>query len=249
MSTGKRVLAARRFQCSHRGGRRTATSVITDDTRMKREPADDRLPAASKRARRSLSWRTSAGRKAQVDLQVHAARRSADHLHSLIGHHQVAFSRDDRDGHECRERIIAKMHNGDVTVLENVRFHAGRGEANDPAFAKQLAEARRPLRQRRLRRGAPRARLHVRHRRSSPAAGGDGPAHGEGAATISTASSRSPSRPFLSSSSAAPKSRTRSASSKRLWRRPMASSSAAPWPTPSTEPSGNPDRQEPRGDR
>ena len=31
------------------------------------------------------------------------------------------------------------MHNGDVTLLENVRFHAEE-EKNDPAFAKQLAE-------------------------------------------------------------------------------------------------------------
>ena len=36
------------------------------------------------------------------------------------------------------EKIIAHMQNGDVTLLENVRFHAEE-EANDPGFAKQLA--------------------------------------------------------------------------------------------------------------
>ena len=36
------------------------------------------------------------------------------------------------------EKIIADMKDGDVTLLENVRFHAGE-EANDPAFAEALA--------------------------------------------------------------------------------------------------------------
>jgi phosphoglycerate kinase len=37
------------------------------------------------------------------------------------------------------ERTIAKLHRGDVVLLENVRFHAEE-EKNDPAFAKQLAK-------------------------------------------------------------------------------------------------------------
>ena len=36
------------------------------------------------------------------------------------------------------ENAIARMNDGDIIVLENLRFHAGE-EANDPGFAKQLA--------------------------------------------------------------------------------------------------------------
>jgi phosphoglycerate kinase len=36
------------------------------------------------------------------------------------------------------ESAVAALHDGDVLVLENVRFHAGE-ERNDPAFSKQLA--------------------------------------------------------------------------------------------------------------
>jgi phosphoglycerate kinase len=36
------------------------------------------------------------------------------------------------------EAAVAAMQPGDVTLLENVRFHPGE-EANDPAFAAQLA--------------------------------------------------------------------------------------------------------------
>ncbi|MSP20534.1 MAG: phosphoglycerate kinase [Alphaproteobacteria bacterium] len=37
------------------------------------------------------------------------------------------------------EAVISKMKNGDVVVLENLRYHAGE-EENDPAFAKALAK-------------------------------------------------------------------------------------------------------------
>jgi phosphoglycerate kinase len=57
-------------------------------------------------------------------------------LHDLIGH-PVIFS------HDCigadAEAIIAHMQEGDVVLLENVRFYAGE-EANDPVFAESLAK-------------------------------------------------------------------------------------------------------------
>jgi phosphoglycerate kinase len=57
-------------------------------------------------------------------------------LHDLISH-PVAFS------HDCigadAEKIVAEMKEGDVTLLENVRFYAGE-EANDPMFAESLAK-------------------------------------------------------------------------------------------------------------
>ena len=40
---------------------------------------------------------------------------------------------------EVPEKIVAHMNNGDVALLENVRFHAEE-EANDPAFAQALAK-------------------------------------------------------------------------------------------------------------
>ena len=56
-------------------------------------------------------------------------------LSKLIGA-PVAFA-DDCVG-EVAERTEGFMHPGDVLLLENLRYHAGE-EANDPAFAKQLA--------------------------------------------------------------------------------------------------------------
>lgn len=49
---------------------------------------------------------------------------------------KVAFA-PDCVGPEAKA-AVDKLHNGDVLVLENTRFHAG-DEANDPAFAKELA--------------------------------------------------------------------------------------------------------------
>jgi phosphoglycerate kinase len=56
-------------------------------------------------------------------------------LAKLIGA-PVAFA-DDCIG-EVAERAEGHLHPGDVLLLENLRYHAGE-EANDPAFAKQLA--------------------------------------------------------------------------------------------------------------
>ncbi len=40
---------------------------------------------------------------------------------------------------DVAESAVAALHDGDVLLLENVRFHAGE-ERNDPAFARQLAK-------------------------------------------------------------------------------------------------------------
>jgi phosphoglycerate kinase len=128
--TGKRVLLRVDFNVPTE--EKDGHTVITDDTRMK-----ESLP--------TIAWLRQHGAKVVIlahfgrpkgkpDLK-YTLRPVADHLHGLI-HHAVAFSRE-TVGHEAAE-IIGKMHNGDVTVLENVRFHAGE-EANDPVFAKQLA--------------------------------------------------------------------------------------------------------------
>src|SRR5213075_3126 len=66
----------------------------------------------------------------------YSLRPVADYLHTLI-EHPVAFSHETNG--EIPEAIIRDMKEGDVTLLENVRFHPGE-EANDPAFAESLAK-------------------------------------------------------------------------------------------------------------
>jgi phosphoglycerate kinase len=63
-------------------------------------------------------------------------RPVADKLHELLGK-PVAFA-DDCIG-EHVEKIVAAMKEGDVVLLENVRYH-NEEEANDPAFAEKLAK-------------------------------------------------------------------------------------------------------------
>src|SRR5581483_9086886 len=58
-----------------------------------------------------------------------------DYLHSLIDH-PVAFAHETIGS--IPEQIIADMREGDVTLLENLRFQPEE-EANDPGFAKALA--------------------------------------------------------------------------------------------------------------
>ena len=68
-------------------------------------------------------------------------------------------------------------------------------EKNDPAFAKALAVAGRALRERRVRRGAPGARVGRGHH-APPAAGGGRPADGAGA-EVPRPRARIPERPFV----------------------------------------------------
>src|SRR5207244_652219 len=59
-----------------------------------------------------------------------------DYLHSLI--HQPCIVSHATVG-EVRVKIISRMENGDVALLQNVRFQPEE-EANDPVFAKALAK-------------------------------------------------------------------------------------------------------------
>jgi phosphoglycerate kinase len=63
-------------------------------------------------------------------------RPVADKLHELLGK-PVAFA-DDCIG-EHIEKIVAAMKEGDIVLLENVRYY-NEEEANDPAFAEKLAK-------------------------------------------------------------------------------------------------------------
>jgi phosphoglycerate kinase len=64
-------------------------------------------------------------------------RPLAPPLSRAIGGRPVHFAAD-CIGPEA-ERVVAALRPGDVALLENLRFHKGE-EANDPAFARQLAE-------------------------------------------------------------------------------------------------------------
>jgi hypothetical protein len=56
------------------------------------------------------------------------------------------------------KKVVGDLRDGQIACLENLRFHPEE-EKNDEAFARELAKLCDVLRQRRVRRGAPRARL------------------------------------------------------------------------------------------
>jgi phosphoglycerate kinase len=75
------------------------------------------------------------GRPKGKPVEKYSLRPIGDYLHSLI-HQPVIFSHDTIG--EVPEKIVEHMHDGDVALLENLRFQPGE-EANDPNFAKALA--------------------------------------------------------------------------------------------------------------
>ncbi|MCA1657871.1 MAG: phosphoglycerate kinase, partial [Verrucomicrobiaceae bacterium] len=107
--------------------------AITDDTRIR-----ESLPTINYLRENGAKTILMAhfGRPKGTPVPKYSLRPVADHLHTLIGH-PVAFA------HETigpiPEEIIAHMQEGDVTLLENVRFQAEE-EANDAEFAKTLAK-------------------------------------------------------------------------------------------------------------
>ena len=106
---------------------------ITDDTRIRESlPTINYLREHGARTILMAHF----GRPKGKPVEKYSLRPVADHLHTLINH-PVAFSRH-TVGPEA-EQIIADMEEGDVTLLENVRFQAEE-EANDAAFAQQLAK-------------------------------------------------------------------------------------------------------------
>lgn len=128
---GKRVLVRVDFNVptEERDGR----IEITDDTRIR-----ESLPTINYLRENGAKTILMAhfGRPKGKPAPQYSLRPVADYLHTLIGH-PVAFA------HETvgtiPEEIIAHMQPGDVTLLENVRFHAEE-EANDADFAKTLAK-------------------------------------------------------------------------------------------------------------
>src|SRR5438477_12386545 len=106
--------------------------AITDDTRIRESlPTINYLREQGARTILMAHF----GRPKRKRVEKYSLRPVGDYLHTLIDH-GVAFSHDTIG--KIPEEIIAHMNEGDVTLLENVRFHGGE-EKNDPAFAKSLA--------------------------------------------------------------------------------------------------------------
>jgi len=128
---GKRVLVRVDFNVptEERDGR----IAITDDTRIR-----ESLPTINYLREHGAKTILMAhlGRPKGKPVPEYSLRPVADHLHTLIDH-PVIFSH--YTVGEDAEKIIAHMQDGDVALLENVRFQAEE-EANDPQFAEALAK-------------------------------------------------------------------------------------------------------------
>ena len=127
---GKRVLVRVDFNVPT--AERDGKIDIADDTRIRESlPTIDYLREHG--AKTILM--SHLGRPKGKRVEKYSLRPVADYLHTLINH-PVAFSRE-TIGPEPEE-IVANMQDGDVTLLENLRFQAEE-EANDPKFAEALA--------------------------------------------------------------------------------------------------------------
>ena len=128
---GKRVLVRVDFNVptETRGGK----IHITDDTRIR-----ESLPTINylREHKAKTVLMSHLGRPKGKPVEKYSLRPVGDHLHSLI-HHPVIFSHDTTG--DVPRKIVDHMENGDVALLENVRFHSEE-EANDPKFAEALAQ-------------------------------------------------------------------------------------------------------------
>ena len=128
---GKRVLVRVDFNVPT--NERAGKIDIVDDTRIR-----EALP--------TINWlrehgaktilMSHLGRPKGARVEKFSLRPVGDYLHSLINH-SVAFAHDTIG--KLPEEIIAGMKDGDVTLLENLRFQPEE-EANDPRFAEALAK-------------------------------------------------------------------------------------------------------------
>jgi len=129
--SGQRVLVRVDFNVPTE--ERDGQIAITDDTRIR-----ESLPTINYLREQGAKTILMAhfGRPKGKAIEKYSLRPVADYLHTLINH-PVVFSHDTIG--KIPEEIIGHMKEGDVTLLENVRFHPGE-EANDPAFAEALAK-------------------------------------------------------------------------------------------------------------
>ena len=106
---------------------------ITDDTRI-----GEALPTINylREQKAKTILMSHFGRPKGKRVDKYTLRPVADHLHTLID--QPVFFSHDTIG-DVPNKIIAGMKDGDVAMLQNLRFQPGE-EANDPKFAHALAD-------------------------------------------------------------------------------------------------------------
>ena len=106
---------------------------IADDTRIR-----EALPTINylREQKAKTILMSHFGRPKGKPVQKYSLRPVGDYLHTLINH-PVAFAHETIG--KIPNEIIADMKEGDVTLLENLRFQPEE-EANDPKFAAALAE-------------------------------------------------------------------------------------------------------------
>ena len=148
---GRRRRAAR---LRARGLQRPAGGRPRSPTTRGSGPRCRRSRSCASAARGSCSPPTSGGRRTAS--RSSRWRRSPTRLGELLG-------ADVRAGADLDD-----VPDGDVVMLENVRYEPGETK-NDPELGRALRGAGRRLRQRRVRRGAPRARLDGRRGRADGA--------------------------------------------------------------------------------
>src|SRR5262252_2770405 len=128
---GKRILVRVDFNVptDTRGGR----IRVTDDTRIR-----ESLPTINYLREHGAKTvlLSHFGRPKAKPAEKYSLRPIGEYLHSLI-HQPVIFSHDTIG--DVPKKIVEHMEDGDVALLENVRFQPGE-EANDPEFAKALAD-------------------------------------------------------------------------------------------------------------
>src|SRR3984893_10754543 len=128
---GKRVLVRVDFNVPIE--ERDGKIEITDDTRIR-----ESLPTINYLCEHNAKTilMSHFGRPKGKRVDKYSLRPIGDFLHSLINH-PVIFSHDTIG--DVPEKIIEHMQDGDVALLENLRFQPEE-EANDPKFAEALAK-------------------------------------------------------------------------------------------------------------